>query len=289
MDYVTRQFINLTKKFRKEWRVLLELLRKDIQEHTRAIRDSKETTKHNQNAEPKIKLSAELHTPKEVETDRNRRDDRQYGIQRLLAIGTWGAFIAAAIYAGLTYHQIRVTKRQFAESQRVSKEQFDTAQKASLSQFHQSERPYVWVKSGELGTPEFVLDKTPATGADLTTGQVVWTFHVTNYGKSPALNVMAETYMRVGPKKPFRKSFKTDDVVTIGTPLAPGEDDAFGVISNPEIDPDKLREYLKLDNAIGIRARITYTDAEGTPYETGICLSRALVGLMHYCEGNYIH
>jgi hypothetical protein len=52
MDYVTRQFINLTKKFRKELPKLAELLHRDLKQHTEAIHSAKKSREQERDVQP---------------------------------------------------------------------------------------------------------------------------------------------------------------------------------------------------------------------------------------------
>ena len=107
MDYVTRQFINLTKKFRKE-------LRKALQDQTDAIRDATKASRENKQ-EPlpmPLPIRAELQLPEAKENERTKREKRTLGIQIWLAVVTTLAFIAAAIYAGVAASQSSTFNQQ---------------------------------------------------------------------------------------------------------------------------------------------------------------------------------
>lgn len=167
----------------------------------------------------------------------------------------------------------------------------DAAQRAvanAQEQFRQDARPYVWVTNNGLGQPEFIFDRT-LTGAPMNTGQIVWTFHYTDYGKTPAYNLSSERFFSVGLNSPFRESHGFSHVEKVnGTPVPPNKDDFQTVVSEPEITPEKYKEFLKTDNALRIRAVIQYTDAYGEKYETGLCLGRLASGAIQYCDGSYI-
>lgn len=108
MDYVTRQFINLTKKFRKESRKVLAELLRAIQQQTEAIRktNKRQDTQH-EPEQPPITVRAELYVPENVEKDRRTHEDRQHGLQIWVVIGTWAAFLAASAYAYVAVRQWR--------------------------------------------------------------------------------------------------------------------------------------------------------------------------------------
>lgn len=52
MDYVTRQFVNLAKKFRKELPKLSELLHRDIEQHTKAIHAAQKGNENQRDIQP---------------------------------------------------------------------------------------------------------------------------------------------------------------------------------------------------------------------------------------------
>ena len=52
MDYVTRQFINLVKRFRKELPKLAESVHRDLEQHARAICTTQERDEQQRNVQP---------------------------------------------------------------------------------------------------------------------------------------------------------------------------------------------------------------------------------------------
>ncbi len=101
MDYVTRQFINLTKKFRKELRQTLQKQTDAIGQAAKAARESKQ--------EPlpvPLPVLAELRTPEADKTENRTQYKESRRLQILLTLGTWLAFLAAAIYAGIAARQL---------------------------------------------------------------------------------------------------------------------------------------------------------------------------------------
>jgi hypothetical protein len=167
----------------------------------------------------------------------------------------------------------------------------DAAQSAvanAKEQFRQDARPYVWVTNNGLGQPEFIFDRT-LTGAPMNTGQILWTFHYTDYGKTPAYNLSSERLFSVGVNSPFRESHGFSQVEKVkGTPVPPNKDDFQTVVSDPGITAEQYKQFLRTDNALRIRAVIQYSDAYGEKYETGLCLGRLASGAIQYCDGSYI-
>lgn len=58
--------------------------------------------------------------PDEEKEDARSYRKKNFRVQVILAIGTWGAFLAAAIYAGIAEIQLRVTDRQLIEAQKTT-------------------------------------------------------------------------------------------------------------------------------------------------------------------------
>src|SRR5438034_1134344 len=108
MDYVTRQFINLTKKFRKELRQALQKQTDAIGQATKAARENKQ--------EPlpvPLPVKAELQITETIQTENRAQYNRSHGLQIWLTVGTWltflvtaGAFGAAAYYASVAKSQL---------------------------------------------------------------------------------------------------------------------------------------------------------------------------------------
>ena len=73
------------------------------QKRDATMHDSNETEQQNKKRPPEIKIRAELHTPEHTERQRTENENRNYGLQKWLVVGTWLAFGAATIYAGITY------------------------------------------------------------------------------------------------------------------------------------------------------------------------------------------
>jgi gas vesicle protein len=100
--YVTRQLSRAIEKLSNE-------LRETLQQQIDAIRDSAEATRENkQSPMPSpLPVHAELQLPEADRTEQRTQHQRSHGLQIWLTVGTWLAFIAAAIYAGFAYYQLR--------------------------------------------------------------------------------------------------------------------------------------------------------------------------------------
>ncbi len=110
---------------------------------------------------------------------------------------------------------------------------------------------------------------------------------MTNYGKTPANNIFFTQEIKLG-NEGYVTSYG-ENGKDIGSPEAPGGDTFDTVVSRP-IKKSEFDRLLTMNDGISIRIVIWYSDADGTTYESGICLSRTNAGSITYCkEGNYIH
>jgi hypothetical protein len=156
MDYITRQFINLTKKFRKELRQALQKQTDSISQATKAARENKQ--------EPlpvPLPVLAELQIPEADKTEQRTQYDQSHTLQILLTVGTWLAFLAAAVYAGIAARQLKVMRgqlgeiiKQYPEIQKSAKAAGD-AVTDSEQQFHEGRRAW-------MGTSIFLIDSYPS-------------------------------------------------------------------------------------------------------------------------------
>lgn len=102
----------MNKRELREFKALRESVR-DIQQDIHAIRNQQEqNNQHGQPRTPPPVLQAELQIPESVERGNQARDDRTHHLQLWLCVGTWLAFAAAAIYAGIAACQLSKTSEQ---------------------------------------------------------------------------------------------------------------------------------------------------------------------------------
>jgi len=179
MDYVTRQFIVLAKKLRKEMRQGLSVLHSDLQKFSDAIRSERKRSDQNQQPQlPPPILRAELHIPEDKDGAKKKHEDRQHRVQVWIVIGTWAAFLSASIYAYIAVRQWREmisARHQNQISVQAAQTASETAAKtlnATIDQFRLDQRAWLGVDSVS-GSPVlnqgFVIDvimkntgKTPA-------------------------------------------------------------------------------------------------------------------------------
>jgi hypothetical protein len=164
----------------------------------------------------------------------------------------------------------------------LSRQQENTVKALNLTRdhFQQEQRPYLWV-TNNLGSPAFVPNpKTPAAG------QVIWTYHFTNYGKTPAYKIRFVQYMKLGDG-PLVQSYG-EPSQSIGAPLPPNKDDFSTIVSEP-ITQQQFLEFSNGPGGITMQAHFSYTDGFGGSYVTHLCARRTNAGSITYCkEGNDI-
>jgi hypothetical protein len=169
--------------------------------------------------------------------------------------------------------------KQVAETRAANRIAEQSLQQAR-EDFWDEQRPYVWLTSA-TPPPDFIRNK-----KDPSVGQIVWSYHFTNYGKAPALGIHFQQFMRLGDG-PFKPSYG-ESGESIGSPLPPGKDDFDTIASDPGITPAQVSRLLDT-SGISIKVVFKYTDATARKYETGFCLNRLNLGAVGYCrDGNYI-
>jgi hypothetical protein len=146
----------------------------------------------------------------------------------------------------------------------------------SDKQFRQDQRPYIWiVNSTGMGEPQFLKNsKLPAVNP---TGQILWPWHITNYGRSVAYGVTCRAFIKIN-KGPLMPNYKSE-LGNIG-PVPPNVVVAAATSTKPGIPFDTFTHIetfadgRTMDNGaqITLVLRFNYTDAYGTKYKSGICL-----------------
>jgi hypothetical protein len=98
---------------------LLESLHKALKELTKAVYAAKEA--QSKRGDINNKIFAEVTFTEEAERQRHSEQQKHYGVQRMLAITGFLAFITAAFYASITVRQLHELRRQSAEQQRQAR------------------------------------------------------------------------------------------------------------------------------------------------------------------------
>jgi hypothetical protein len=192
MDYVTRQFINLTKKLRDDLRKGLSLLHNDLKHGIKAVNDqTKARDEADQVQPPSPILHAELHIPEAIKTESKADSDRNYSLQKWIAIGTWLAFFSVSIYAYLTLREWREMIYARHQAQGAVEAAIRTARDADISLASQQklfaieQRPYLVLNccQGEKPTPG---------------NPIIANIGIKNIGKTPALHVEDNFHLVTG-------------------------------------------------------------------------------------------
>ena len=142
------------------------------------------------------------------------------------------------------------------------------------------QRPYVAQTPKTTMGPQFVPDPN-----DPSRGQILWTFHVTNFGRTPAHALSCKKFYKLAGK-PWSRSY-LEPPEDVGSVLPQGVEDTYSVVSAPMRKAD-FEKLLTLSDGITLKAQMFYTDFYGTQYETGICMTRLNMGAIAYCAGHYI-
>ena len=154
-----------------------------IQKEIRAIRDKYESNnEYNKPDTPSPVINAELQTPEHIERSNQSNANRDYRLQVWLIIGTWLAFIAAAVYAGIS----RVQLGEIQKQTEISESQY---------------RPWLKItdvtvdaETGDL--PVLFFSAFQYSGQRITTVAPSLDFHVKNIGRSVARDVFINPNVR---------------------------------------------------------------------------------------------
>jgi hypothetical protein len=189
MDYVTRQFINLTKKFRRELPKLAELLHRDLKQHTEAIRATQKRDQQDREVQP-VWLEPVLAKYQEPVGEKKANDDRHYRVQNSIRWATWSAFIAASVYAGITFYQLKTAQCALREAKKSTSEQLGklSEQIAQLKVANQiateGNRPWIGMVPLENGGNEFSFHQGHEGTYEFAQLRYLWSFK--NSGGRPA-------------------------------------------------------------------------------------------------------
>jgi hypothetical protein len=300
MDYVTRQFINLTKKFRKELRKAISDLRTALQQQTKAIRKASKGDDEQQEPEqPPLIVRAELHIPENVEKNRKTHEDRQHRLQVWIVMGTWAAFLAASVYAYIAIRQWRemVAVRHQAQGA------IDAANRSAIAAEHTAKTAQ---ETFELARDQFRIEERawiiayggipPGVEAIVTepSGDVILTIRVEgkNVGKTPAIDISQMPYeLRISPSKTVNQeqaSFSPHfmrDVPGATIPPSQGGQEAFvfPIKNSPNVIKKQDFEKVKTGELTAyFVGAIRYRDLFPPtiePYETRYCVQYNPTGM----------
>jgi hypothetical protein len=225
--------------------------------------------------------------PENEKTEARKYRKKAHRQQVLLTWGTWLAFIAAAIYAGVAARQSRImtdTLNQVKLQTKAAQCAVQAALKANADagdRFRKDERPYIAEAPKTTQPARFIPNPVhPEMG-----GQILWDYHFSNFGKTPAYHLHEEQFIKLGDR-PFVRSY--GEPKHRGETILPPSGDNFITVISAPMQKQEYDRLLTITGGIQIKVRFLYSDAYGINYETGICETRLNTGAISYCEGNYI-
>lgn len=177
------------------------------------------------------------------------------------------ALVVVSFYTAFAGYQ----SCKMREANRLSHQLLETTR----DNFRNEERPYVWV--AEKGGP--VFEQPNANFPNM--GQIIWTWHYQNYGKTPALHVSFQQYFRLGKNGVFEPAYGQKGA-SPGPPQPPTKDNYNSIVSRP-ITIDLFKQLMQQDNGISIKADIVYYGTDGRRYESIICLGRLRTSATDAC------
>jgi hypothetical protein len=203
-----------------------------------------------------------------------KRDWLDYATGVLELIGLV-VLIAYTTFAALQWCEM---KRSVGQAQ--------DALKTAREQFAKDERPYIWLANDSAGP--FTVAALPGPLHD----HLALNYRYTNYGKTPAVNVVAvaRLYFVADPGKIVLDD--TQSLPSVGPILPTGKVDYSTAFSDAPIDA-KTYKALGTRGAIVfvvIAGVIRYSGMDGTAYTTEFCLERNPERGFAYCPvHNAIH
>ena len=133
MDYVTRQFINLTKKFRREIPKLVESLRNDIKQHIDAAREARNAYEQGRNTAPVLRAELQVPHPIEVQTSSKDKKTGREWYKLIVETLTLLAVVAYAIVAIRQWREMIQARHQAQASIQVTKDSLLYVQRAFVA------------------------------------------------------------------------------------------------------------------------------------------------------------
>jgi hypothetical protein len=197
-----------------------------------------------------------------------------------------------------TLVEIKIQTESAKTSAKAATEASKTALDAltvTRDNFIKDQRPYIWFTNTGEGSPDFHRTVNATTRQALTSGQVIWTFHATNYGKTPAYKVRSWRYIKLGTA-PFVPSHSSITAPTIDPPIPPGHEVMDTIVSEAGVEFSDFNSLLAIPigngniyGGISIKGRFEYEDGSGNSYTTDFCLTRLNLGAVAFCrKGNEI-
>lgn len=168
----TTQFILFAKRILRELSALNETVSASllgVQKQISSIRDQQEATNQQQQQQPPV-LRAELQIPESVERHKQTYQKKQYRLQKWLTVGTWLAFIAAGVYAGVAAFQLHQMKLAVHETENANQITKDAL---------------LYVQRAFVFLTQFDVTRLTAPGTNRLDGSMRFSFHWENGGSTP--------------------------------------------------------------------------------------------------------
>ncbi len=157
----------------------------------------------------------------------------------------------------------------------------DAANRISEEQFRRDQRPYLAQSNKSTESPQFI----PNTVSPEKGGQVIWNWHITNFGKTPAYDIFYTDAIKVSGHSFVSYRQKMPSAVGALQPTG----DFYSTAVSQVTTLDVFNHLLTINEGISFRTVIRYRDSYGVWYETGLCQTRTNLGSIAYCkDGNYI-
>lgn len=169
--------------------------------------------------------------------------------------------------------------KQFAEAGWKSATMAQEAIGQANEQFRQDQRPRI--KLTNLGTPECVNIRNDAQDC-----QIIWTWHFTNVGKTPANAIRYIETLKIKRANDAKPLICENS--KWGAPVAINTDQFSTALCRDKISRREFENLLNMHEGITVSGRISYQDDHKKKYETGFCLHRLNTGAISYCAGNYL-
>ena len=219
-----------------------------------SVPDHAEADNHERHISGSINVRGEIETkrPPDLTLEHNTERKEDNAHEKKKSRAEIATLVVVAIYAGLTWWQGCSTKKAADAAQTAA----STAKQALIDSrvnFAADQRPILWL-TNQLGEP------TPFNNPkDSTNGQIIWTWHFTNYGKTPPVEVRFRDYFKFGDGAPVPSYGQESQ--DVGAPTPTGKDDFASVISAPMKRSD-MRELIA-SGKVGIIVVIQYSDLRG--------------------------
>jgi hypothetical protein len=285
MDIITQRFIAIGNRLLAELRKINVTLTQ-IQQQVKAVAGQPKPEKKEDS--PPQEVIASVSFPASVETKRDTTEKNKQRRDRWRLFVEVLTLIAVVGYGLVAYHQWKTMNQTYSEIAKQTPKIAETARAATQAnidardRFRQEERPYLWLS--DLGHPDFL--QRPEWKKE-EGGYVVWDWHFTNYGKSPAYHVTFRQGMIAGEQVSAKN--RTYSILIKGSPCPPTKDEWDTAFYKDKISHAKFEQLMDTEDAVIIYGKVYYDDSYGTTYETGFCLNHLRSGAISYCkEGNYI-